>query len=162
MTRVAETDAHQSPAEEPATMLCLTKANMISRLAQFGEVNHDIAGSRTSFRRSREMSSIPKYSRAAVLREFKAPLQIEEVAIPSEIEPEAILTRIETCSICGADVHLSPGALALKVDLPVIVAHEIVGRTVVFGPGSRRDSIGQDLREVIPDIANIQRNRRKL
>jgi D-arabinose 1-dehydrogenase-like Zn-dependent alcohol dehydrogenase len=90
---------------------------------------------------------MPKYSRAAVLREFKAPLQIEEVEIPLEIEPGAILVRVETCSICGTDVHLSRGALALKVDLPVIVGHEMVGRIVAFGPGSRRDSIGQDLRE---------------
>jgi D-arabinose 1-dehydrogenase-like Zn-dependent alcohol dehydrogenase len=92
------------------------------------------------------MNGIPSTSRAAVVREFKAPLRIEEVPIPKELEPGAILTKIETCSICGTDVHLWQGSLALKVDLPVIIGHEMVGRVVALGPGADRDSIGQDLR----------------
>ena len=91
------------------------------------------------------MSSIPTHSRAAVLRRFCEPLEIEDVPIPSEIEPGAILVKIETCSICGTDVHLSRGALALKVDLPVIIGHEMVGRIVAFGAGARRDTVGAPL-----------------
>src|SRR3954453_789832 len=96
--------------------------------------------------RSRTMMRFPSSSRAAVVREFKAPVCIEEVPIPKELEPGTILTRIETCSICGTDVHLWQGSLALKVDLPVIIGHEMVGRVVALGPGADRDSIGQDLR----------------
>ena len=92
------------------------------------------------------MQSLPSHSRAAVLRRFGEPLGIEEVPVPREIEPGAILARIETCSVCGTDVHLSRGSLSLKVDLPVIIGHEMVGRVVALGPGSDRDTIGNPLR----------------
>lgn len=92
------------------------------------------------------MPSIPSHSRAAVLRKFGEPLAIENVPIPREIEPGAILVRTETCSICGTDVHLSRGALALKVDLPVIIGHEMVGHIVAFGPGAQRDTVGTPLK----------------
>ena len=88
------------------------------------------------------MPAYPAWSRAAVLRKFGEPLKIEEVPVPQEIEPGAILVRIETCSICGTDVHLWQGSLALKVDLPVIIGHEMVGRIVAFGPGPQRDTVG--------------------
>jgi threonine dehydrogenase-like Zn-dependent dehydrogenase len=88
----------------------------------------------------------PEFSRAAVVRKFAAPVGIEDVPIPREIEPGAILTRIEMCSICGTDVHLWQGALTSKVELPVILGHEMVGRIVAFGPGPQRDSAGQALR----------------
>jgi D-arabinose 1-dehydrogenase-like Zn-dependent alcohol dehydrogenase len=92
------------------------------------------------------MKGFPSVSRAAVVRQFKAPIGIEEVPVPQELEPGAILAKIETCSVCGTDVHLWQGSLALKVDLPVIIGHEMVGRIVAMGSGSDRDSIGQDLR----------------
>ncbi|KMO13634.1 alcohol dehydrogenase catalytic domain-containing protein [Methylobacterium platani] len=92
------------------------------------------------------MMRFPKVSRAAVVRSFKAPVCIEEVPVPQELEPGTILTKIETCSICGTDVHLWQGSLALKVDLPVILGHEMVGRIVATGSGTDRDSVGQPLR----------------
>src|SRR4051812_19291835 len=92
------------------------------------------------------MSAVPKFARAAVLRSFKSPLRIEEVPVPEELEPGAVLVKIETCSICGTDVHLWQGSLSLKVDLPVIIGHEMVGRVVKLGPGAETDSVGQPLR----------------
>jgi threonine dehydrogenase-like Zn-dependent dehydrogenase len=91
--------------------------------------------------------AIPSTSSAAVLRRFGEPLRIEEVPVPSEVEPGALLVRTEACSICGTDVHLWQGSLALKVDLPVILGHEMVGRIVRLGAGADRDSVGQPLRE---------------
>jgi threonine dehydrogenase-like Zn-dependent dehydrogenase len=93
------------------------------------------------------MATVPSHSRAAVLRRFGDPVRIEEVPIPGEVEPGAILVKTETCSICGTDVHLWQGDLALKVDLPVILGHEMVGRVVRLGAGAGRDSAGQALRE---------------
>jgi D-arabinose 1-dehydrogenase-like Zn-dependent alcohol dehydrogenase len=90
---------------------------------------------------------IPKSCRAAVLRQYKAPIQIEEVPVPAEIEPGALLVRIETSTVCGTDVHLWQGSLTRKVDLPVIIGHEMVGRIVALGSGADRDSLGQPLRE---------------
>ena len=92
------------------------------------------------------MAAIPRMSRAAVVRTFGTPIQIEEVPVPSELEPGGILTRIEMCSICGTDVHLWQGSLSTKVELPVILGHEMVGRIVAMGSGPDRDSAGQPLR----------------
>lgn len=92
------------------------------------------------------MLTYPKTSRAAVIRDFRAPIRIEEVPVPQDIEPGAILARICACSICGTDVHLWQGSLALKVDLPVILGHEMVGEIVALGAGAGRDSVGQDLK----------------
>src|SRR3954465_5541807 len=90
--------------------------------------------------------ALPEFSRAAVVRTFGAPIAIEQVPIPRDLEPGAILTRIEMCSICGTDVHLWQGSLATKVDLPVILGHEMVGRIVALGSGVDRDSAGQPIR----------------
>jgi D-arabinose 1-dehydrogenase-like Zn-dependent alcohol dehydrogenase len=90
--------------------------------------------------------SFPSASRAAVVRKFGVPIQIEEVPIPNELEPGAILVKTEMCSVCGTDVHLWEGTLATKVELPVILGHEMVGRVVALGPGSNLDSVGQTIR----------------
>lgn len=92
------------------------------------------------------MTRIPETSRAAVLRRFGEPLRIEDVPIPTSLEPRSLLVRTLACSICGTDVHLSRGSLALKVDLPVIIGHEMVGRIVAMGEDAARDSVGQDLK----------------
>ena len=81
-----------------------------------------------------------------MVRNFREPILIEEVPIPSDLEPGAILTRIEMCSVCGTDVHLWQGSLSTKVELPVILGHEMVGRIVATGSGHQRDTVGQPLR----------------
>lgn len=92
------------------------------------------------------LGALPKFSRAAVVRRFGEPLEIRDVPVPAEIEPGALLVKTSACSICGTDVHLSRGNLALKVDLPVILGHEMVGRVVAIGAGAERDSVGQPVR----------------
>src|SRR5262245_33278307 len=88
----------------------------------------------------------PTVSKAAVVRNFKAPIQIEEVPIPNSIEPGAILVKTEMCSVCGTDVHLWQGMLSTKVELPVILGHEMVGSVISLGSGTDLDSVGQKLR----------------
>ena len=90
--------------------------------------------------------SYPEFSCAAVIREFGQPLSIEEVPVPQELEPNALLVEIEVSSVCGTDVHLWEGSLSLKVDLPVILGHEMVGRIVAMGADAGLDSVGQELR----------------
>lgn len=92
------------------------------------------------------MKNIPEVSRAAVLREFGKPLRIEEVPVPNRLEAGSLLVKTSACSICGTDVHLAGGNLALKVNLPVIIGHEMTGRIVAKGADSDRDSIGQELK----------------
>lgn len=89
---------------------------------------------------------IPEFARAAVVREFGKPIQIEEVPIPKEVEPRALLVKIDATSMCGTDVHLWEGSLALKVDLPVILGHEMVGTIVAMGEDSELDSVGNLLK----------------
>jgi D-arabinose 1-dehydrogenase-like Zn-dependent alcohol dehydrogenase len=90
---------------------------------------------------------IPATSRAAVLDSFGEPLSLREVQVPSELERGAMLVKIETSSVCGSDIHLCAGAMApsLKIELPVIPGHEMVGRIVRLGEGADRDSLGQPL-----------------
>lgn len=92
------------------------------------------------------MTIIPSTSKAAVLRKFGEPLQIEDVPVPDRLEAGALLVKTTACSVCGTDVHLSGGGLALKVDLPVIIGHEMTGRIVAMGDDASRDSVGQELK----------------
>jgi D-arabinose 1-dehydrogenase-like Zn-dependent alcohol dehydrogenase len=89
---------------------------------------------------------LPKTSQAAVVREFGKDIDIEDVQVPQQLEPRALLVQIDCCSICGTDVHLWEGSLALKVDLPVILGHEMVGRIVAMGQNAEQDSVGQPLK----------------
>ncbi|MFC7557147.1 alcohol dehydrogenase catalytic domain-containing protein [Pseudoroseomonas wenyumeiae] len=88
-------------------------------------------------------TTLPEFSRAAVVRQMGRPVTIECVPVPRGPEPGALMVRTTACSICGTDVHLSRGNLSLAVDLPVILGHEMVGRIVAIGEGAERDSVGQ-------------------
>jgi L-iditol 2-dehydrogenase len=91
---------------------------------------------------------LPHTSRAAVLTEFGAPLEIREIPVPSKIERGAILVRIAASSICGSDVHLWSGTLggSQAMELPVIPGHEMVGEIVAFGEGADLDTFGTVLK----------------
>ena len=90
-------------------------------------------------------AEIPDTCRAAVLREFGKPLAVETVPIPRQLEPGALLVKIECCTLCGTDVHLVHGKLNRKVELPVIAGHEMTGRVVAKGKDTETDSVGQPL-----------------
>ena len=46
--------------------------------------------------------------KAAILREFKAPLTIEEVATP-KLEAHEVLIEVEACGVCHSDLHVADG-----------------------------------------------------
>lgn len=95
------------------------------------------------------MMDLPKTSRAACVVAFREPLEIRDIPIPDTLEPGAILVKTERASICGSDVHLWQGELggAARMQLPVILGHEMMGRVARLGPGVRCDSAGQPLAE---------------
>jgi propanol-preferring alcohol dehydrogenase len=73
--------------------------------------------------------------KAAILREFKTPLSIEEVARPVPADDE-VLIQVEACGACHSDVHVADGdwtQFAGIVKRPLILGHEIVGRIVESG-----------------------------
>lgn len=78
--------------------------------------------------------------RAAVLDEFKHPLQIREVEDPRP-GPDEVLIRVEACGVCHSDLHLAEGdwpQLARIAKKPLILGHEVVGRVIELG-----QSVGQ-------------------
>jgi alcohol dehydrogenase, propanol-preferring len=73
--------------------------------------------------------------KAAVLHEFKQPLEFEEVTRP-ELGPSDVLIKVEACGVCHSDLHLADGdwsQLAAIVKRPLILGHEIAGRVIEKG-----------------------------
>jgi alcohol dehydrogenase, propanol-preferring len=82
--------------------------------------------------------------KAAVLREFKKPLAIEEVGQPQPGTGE-VLIRIEACGVCHSDVHIADGdwaQFAKIVKTPLIPGHEIAGVVVEKGAAVQHLQIG--------------------
>ena len=82
--------------------------------------------------------------KAAVLREFKSPLSVEEVEEPVPAANE-VLIQVEACGACHSDVHLADGdwtQLAGIVKRPLIPGHEVAGRIVRTGSAVRELQIG--------------------
>lgn len=83
-------------------------------------------------------------SRAAVLRGFNQPLQIEEFPL-TDPAPGEVIVRIEAAGVCGSDVHMWRGRDP-RTPLPLILGHEGVGRVARIG-GEKRDLFGKALTE---------------
>jgi threonine dehydrogenase-like Zn-dependent dehydrogenase len=84
-----------------------------------------------------------KTSRAAVLTQYEAPLELKEFPLPQAIEPGAALVKVKLAGICGTDVHLWHGQL--PIPLPVILGHETVGVIEEMGEGLTHDWTGTPL-----------------
>ena len=85
--------------------------------------------------------SLPKTARAAVVAEYGQPIEIRELPVPdeSELEPGALLVRVDVASICGSDVHQWDGmtqalAPASLICTPSPVFPEIVLRAPAAVP----------------------------
>jgi alcohol dehydrogenase, propanol-preferring len=79
--------------------------------------------------------------KAAILRQLKKPLAIEDMAQPRPGAGE-VLIRIEACGVCHSDVHVVDGdwsQFAKIVKTPLIPGHEIAGVVV------EKDAAVQDL-----------------
>jgi propanol-preferring alcohol dehydrogenase len=73
--------------------------------------------------------------RAALLREFKQPLSLEEVARPIPNSDE-VLIAVEACGVCHSDLHVADGdwsQISSIVKRPLILGHEVAGRVVERG-----------------------------
>jgi alcohol dehydrogenase, propanol-preferring len=73
--------------------------------------------------------------KAAVVRSFDRPLQIEDVPIP-EPGTDQVLVRIEACGLCHTDIHAARGEWPIKPSPPFIPGHEGVGIIERVGPGN--------------------------
>jgi S-(hydroxymethyl)glutathione dehydrogenase/alcohol dehydrogenase len=72
--------------------------------------------------------------RAAVLREFGAPLEITDVEVA---DPQAgeVLVEVAASGVCGSDVKALDGKSPVVRDLPFILGHESAGVVAATGPG---------------------------
>ena len=73
--------------------------------------------------------------KAAILRDFKQRLSIEEVERP-HAEADEVLIQVDACGVCHSDLHVADGdwtQLAGIVKRPLILGHEIAGRAVEKG-----------------------------
>jgi alcohol dehydrogenase, propanol-preferring len=74
--------------------------------------------------------------KAAVVRVYGQPLEIEEVAIP-EVPPGQVLVKVAASGVCHTDLHAADGDWPVKPTLPFIPGHEGVGHVAAVGPGVR-------------------------
>ena len=75
-----------------------------------------------------------KTMKAAVVRNFKQPLVIEELAVPRP-QPGQILVRIAASGVCHTDLHAADGDWPVKPTPPFIPGHEGVGIVAAVGAG---------------------------
>jgi len=85
-----------------------------------------------------------KTVRAAVCREFGAPLSIEEITVAPP-GPGQVKVAVEACAICHSDIHFIDGAWGGR--LPAIYGHEAAGTVAEVGDGV--DNVGVGDRVVI-------------
>lgn len=74
-------------------------------------------------------------SLAAVFEGTPGKIHLQQIPVPNPEGPE-ILVRVESCTLCGSDLHSIEGRR--RVPVPTILGHEIVGRIEKFGPGAPR------------------------
>src|SRR6478672_9242355 len=73
--------------------------------------------------------------KAAIVREYKQPLQIEDAEAPSP-GPDEVLIKVDACGVCHSDLHIAEGDwthLLRIIKRPLIPGHEAIGRVVQVG-----------------------------
>jgi D-arabinose 1-dehydrogenase-like Zn-dependent alcohol dehydrogenase len=77
-----------------------------------------------------------------VLPSVGAGLRVEELDLPAPRDGD-LLVQVELGGVCGTDLHLTQGHLA--VPTPLVLGHEGVGRVAAVGAGVEVDALGQPL-----------------
>ncbi len=75
---------------------------------------------------------IPKKMKAAVIHQFGAPLQIEEMPVKEPGENQ-ILVKVIACGVCHTDLHACEGDWPVQAKLPLIPGHEAIGYVAALG-----------------------------
>ncbi|MEV8096409.1 zinc-dependent alcohol dehydrogenase [Kitasatospora sp. NPDC085879] len=89
--------------------------------------------------------------KAAVVRDFTAPLAIEDRPLP-EPAPHQVLVRIEASGLCHTDIHAARGDWPVRPTPPFVPGHEGVGVVERAGDAVRHVRVGQ--RVAIPWLAD--------
>ncbi|GGQ82165.1 alcohol dehydrogenase AdhP [Kitasatospora griseola] len=89
--------------------------------------------------------------KAAVVRDFTEPLEIEEREVPTPA-PHQVLVRIECSGLCHTDIHAAHGDWPVKPSPPFVPGHEGVGVVEAAGSNVRHVKVGE--RVAIPWLAD--------
>ncbi len=76
---------------------------------------------------------LPKTMKAAVVRQFGKPLQIEEMLVKRPGNHQ-ILVKVVASGVCHTDLHAADGDWPVKPKLPLIPGHEGIGYVAAVGP----------------------------
>jgi propanol-preferring alcohol dehydrogenase len=79
--------------------------------------------------------------RAAVVTAFRAPIQMQELAVPQPGAGE-VLVRIEVTGLCHTDIHAAHGDWPVTPAPPFVPGHEGIGRIEAVGAGVTTRSVG--------------------
>src|ERR1700722_226675 len=82
--------------------------------------------------------------KAAILREFRTPLTIEDVE-QQQTDAHEVLIEVEACGVCHSDLHVADGDWPQLVPItkrPLILGHEIAGRVVEKGAAVHHLEVG--------------------
>jgi alcohol dehydrogenase, propanol-preferring len=85
-----------------------------------------------------------KKMKAAVLRDFKTPLEVQDISVPTLAESE-VLIEVEVCGVCHSDLHVADGdwsQLSGIVKRPLILGHEVVGTIAEAGSAVEGVKVG--------------------
>src|SRR5699024_1964207 len=89
--------------------------------------------------------TIPTSTRAAVLTEHGQELQLQDLPLPSAVEPGAALVRNKCSTLCGTDVEIWAGKMTFPGMLPMVLGHEMAGEVLAVGEGTV-DAVGRPVR----------------
>jgi threonine dehydrogenase-like Zn-dependent dehydrogenase len=81
-------------------------------------------------------------ARCVVLEAFGEPVSIRAVELEHPGRG-SLVVAVDYGGVCGTDVHLQAGNLAIPV--PLVLGHEGVGRVDAVGDGTARDALGSPL-----------------
>lgn len=87
---------------------------------------------------------LPASCACAVMSAFNQPLSVQTFEMPRALKPGELIVRVELAGICGTDVHLHKGQLAIP--LPVILGHETTAFVAAMGDSDTKDWLGRPLR----------------
>lgn len=83
-------------------------------------------------------------AKAAVMTAFNQAIRVQEYPLPGRLADGEVLVKVTLAGMCGTDVHLHKGQLA--VPLPLIMGHETVGVVEAVG-GAASDWLGTPLKK---------------
>ena len=86
-------------------------------------------------------SAVPGEYRAAVVEQFREPLQIEQVPRP-DLGPGQVRVKVDACGLCHTDIHAAHGDWPVKPAPPFVPGHEGVGIVAELGSGVTEVAVG--------------------